>query len=301
MSSSETLKVAMTTSITNGILQGAQALRKAGVPEARREASSLLGFVLSRDRTFLISHAENLIDDQDLNDFQNLIRRRADGEPLQYLTSSQDFYGLDFKVTPDVLIPRPETELLVETALRLISDPQSAVFLCDIGTGSGCIAISLLHERPGARAIALDVSPSAIRVAEENANRHSVNDRITFVLSDCFQSLPPGTQAFDLIVSNPPYVSAEALDGLQREVRDHEPRIALTPGGDGLSIIRRLIAEASEFLKPDGFMLLEIGFDQAAAIEALIRQSTTWKLLGIEPDLQGIPRVVVLQKFSSVQ
>jgi release factor glutamine methyltransferase len=285
----------MTTSIADAILRGAEVLRKAGVPGARREAGSLLSHVLGKDRTFLISHAENLIADGQMNEFRECVERRAQGEPIQYITGSQDFFGLEFKVTPDVLIPRPETELLVEIALKLIDDEDTDPQICDVGTGSGCIAITLLRQRPLAHSIALDVSEAAIRIAKENASRHSVNDRISFVVSDCFQSLaevPP----FDLIVSNPPYVSAEALDGLQREVRDHEPRVALSPGLDGLSVIRRLLQEAADFLKSDGYLLIEIGFDQAAAVEGLI-DADVWRLLEIYPDLQGIHRIVALQKI----
>ncbi len=284
----------MTISIADAILEGARVLRKAGVPEARREAGSLLAHVLDADRTFLIGHAEDLLINGQLNEFRDCVERRAQGVPLQYITGFQDFFGLEFKVTPDVLIPRPETELLVERALKFFG-PDSKPHICDVGTGSGCIAIALLHTRPRAHAIAVDISESAISIAKDNATHHSVDDRISFVISDCFQSLldaPP----FDLIVSNPPYVSAEALDGLQREVRDHEPRIALTPGLDGLSVIRRLLQEAPDFLKSGGYMLIEIGFDQAAKVEGLI-DAKVWKLLEIYPDLQGIPRILTLQKL----
>jgi release factor glutamine methyltransferase len=281
--------------IADAILQGTQMLHKAGVAEPRREAGSLLAHLLGKDRTFLITQAEDTLSDADLDSYRGLVERRAKWEPLQYITGVQDFFGLEFKVTPEVLIPRPETELLVETALKLI-DPEATSYICDVGTGSGCIAVTLLRERPLAHAIAVDISDVAIKIAECNAARQSVNERMSFVVSDCFESLGSDT-LFDLIVSNPPYVSAEALDGLQREVRDHEPRIALSPGLDGLAIIRRLIQEAPELLKPHGYLLLEIGFDQAAAVERLIDRNT-WKLLDIYPDLQGIPRIVALQKLS---
>ena len=281
--------------IADAILQGTQMLRKAGVPEPRREAGSLLAHLLGKDRTLLITQAEDALSDADLDSYRGLVERRAKGEPLQYITGVQDFFGLEFKVTPEVLIPRPETEMLVEAALKLI-DPEAATYICDVGTGSGCIAVTLLRERPLAHAIAVDISDVAIRIAHCNAARQSVNERMSFVVSDCFESLGSDT-LFDLIVSNPPYVSAEALDGLQREVRDHEPRIALSPGLDGLAIIRRLIQEAPDLLKPHGYLLLEIGFDQAAAVERLIDRNI-WKLLDIYPDLQGIPRIVALQKLS---
>lgn len=265
-------------------------MRAASVPEARREAGSLLSFVIGKDRTFLISHADDPVGDEDLARFRKDVERRAAGEPLQYITGVQDFFGREFRVTPDVLIPRPETELLVEAALAVIA-AETAPMICDVGTGSGCIAVTLLCERNDARAIAVDVSEAALAVAAENARRHGVDDRIVFEVSDCFTAID---SSFDLIVSNPPYVSAGALNGLQREVRDHEPLIALSPGADGLSVIRRLIREAPSFLKKSGHLIMEIGFDQGENVEALIDHN--WHLLEIRPDLQGIPRIVVLQK-----
>ena len=204
------------------------------MPEARREAGSLLSFILGRDRTFLISHAEDDVDENSLVQLREFVERRATGEPLQYITGVQDFYGREFRVTPDVLIPRPETELLVEAALQKVGDTGAAPFICDVGTGSGCIAVTLLCEIVNARAVAIDKSPAALEIAKLNAQNHSVTDRALFVVSDCFNSLESHDSEFDLIVSNPPYVAEAALAGLQREVRDHEPLAALSPGGDGL-------------------------------------------------------------------
>lgn len=263
-----------------------------GVPEARREASSLLSFVLGKDRTFLISHAEDPVDDDSLDQLREFVQRRATGEPLQYITGVQDFYGREFRVTPDVLIPRPETELLVEAALEVIG--RDNAFICDVGTGSGCIAITLLCEIPRAQAVAIDKSPAALEIAKLNAARQSVAERALFVVSDCFDALDQTEYGFDLIVSNPPYVSEAALSGLQREVRDHEPLVALSPGTDGLSVIRRLLADAPAYLKPNGHMLMEIGFDQSEEVRNLINRNV-WSLLEIRPDLQCIPRIVVLQ------
>ena len=269
-------------------------LETAGVPEARRDASSLLSFVMGKDRTFLISHAEDPVDNDSLDQLREFVERRAAGEPLQYIMGVQDFYGREFRVTPDVLIPRPETESLVEAALEVTKS--EVPFICDVGTGSGCIAITLLCELPGARAVALDKSPAALEIAKLNAARQSVADRAMFAVSDCFNALEPREYQFDLIVSNPPYVSEAALAGLQREVRDHEPVVALSPGPDGLSVIRRLFAEASAYLKPNGHMLMEIGFDQGEAVRSLIDESV-WSLLEVRPDLQCIPRIVVLRKL----
>ena len=293
----------MTTSIAEAILQGAYQLRQAGVAEARREAGSLLAHVIDRDRSFILSHAEDPISAKQFEQFHVDLNRRAQREPLQYITGHQEFFGLDFEVTSDVLIPRPETELLVEIALRLAADLE-APFLCDVGTGSGCIAITLLHELPEisrARAVAVDISPAALAVAKRNAARHSVTELIDFVISDCFASLDradPRQSSFDLIVSNPPYVEERALPGLQKEVRDYEPRMALAAGADGLAIIRRLLLDAGSFLKIGGHFLFEIGFNQSEAVEQLI-DPRRWKLLEIHQDLQGIPRIVELENVAS--
>jgi release factor glutamine methyltransferase len=285
----------MTLSIAEALLEASQILRKAGVPESRREAGSLLAHVIDRDRTFLIAHAEDTIDSHQFTSFRDIVERRAQGEPLQYITGHQDFYGRTFQVSPDVLIPRPETELMVESALRLMDASTTRSFICDVGTGSGCIAVTLLCERLSARAIAVDVSRKALEVAKRNAIENGVASRVEFLTSDCFESLPKETALFDLIVSNPPYVAADVVSGLQREVKDYEPMVALTPGQDGLAIIRRLINEAPAFLRKDGHLLLEIGFDQGEAVERMV-ESSNCQLIEIRPDLQGIPRIVVLRK-----
>lgn len=268
-------------------------LNGAGVPEARREAGSLLSHVIGKDRTFLIGHAEDLLTDPQREQFREAVVRRTSGEPLQYITGVQDFYGREFRVTPDVLIPRPETELLVEAALEVIAH-QPAPMICDVGTGSGCISVTLLCERTDACVTAVDVSVAALAVAEDNARRLGVRERITFKISDCFDAVDRST-AFDLVVSNPPYVSANALAGLQREVRDHEPLVALSPGADGLGVIRRLLQDSPAFLKKNGYLIMEIGFDQGHKVQELVDEKH-WRLQDIRPDLQGIPRIVLAQK-----
>ena len=283
----------MAISIDEALSKAAQLLRDAGVPEARREAAALLSFTIERDRTFLISHSDHLLSETDFNSFRDRINRRSRGEPLQYITAQQDFYGRVFRVSPAVLIPRPETELLVEAALELVGAEQSAT-ICDVGTGSGCIAITLACERVNLKCVALDISASALEIAKQNAVAMKVDSRITFLLSDCFDAVTD--EAFDLIVSNPPYVAADVVSGLQREVKDHEPMVALTPGADGLSVIKRLIDQAPGLLRKDGHLLLEIGFDQGEAVQRLA-DSRTWHLVDIRPDLQGIPRIVILRKI----
>ena len=279
--------------IAEALREASQVLQGASVPEARREAGSLLSFIIAKDRTFLIAHAEDQLDVPSLDRFRAAVERRATGEPLQYITGVQDFFGREFRVTPDVLIPRPETELLVEAALEVVGP---APYICDVGTGSGCIAVTLLCEISQARAVALDKSPAALEIAQFNAGNFSVSDRAVFLVSDCFESLDSHEYQFDLIASNPPYIPAKVLAGLQREVRDHEPIMALSPGPDGLNIIRRLLLEAPAFLKPNGYLIIEIGFDQGEQVASLI-DTGVWRLREIRPDLQGIPRIVVLQKW----
>lgn len=280
--------------IEDAIKEGAQRLREGGVAEWRRDAGSLLAHALGRDRTFVIAHAGDALSEEQFESYQSLIERRAGGEPLQYITGNQQFFKLDFLVTPAVLIPRPETELIVETALELLRDDR-AVRIADIGTGSGCLAISLLHERPAARAVAIDVSLAALRIAQRNADRHGVADRLDLLGSDTLAALDAAhvERPFDLIVSNPPYVSEDEMKTLQREV-NHEPRTALAAGADGLSIIRRLLEETRPLLRLGGHFVFEIGFGQSQAVQQLV-DPRVWELIEIRADLQKIPRVFVLQ------
>ncbi len=283
------------TSIADALVAATELLRKAGVSAARPDAGALLAHVLGRDRTFIISHADDSITDEDLGRFREVLEWRARGKPLQYIFGHQEFFGLDFEVTSAVFIPRPETELLIETALKLVGKDEAPA-ICDVGTGSGCVAITLVHQIPQSRGVAVDISPAALEVAKRNAERHSVSERIEFVVSDCFTELDAQENIFDLIVSNPPYVAERTIEGLQREVRDFEPRLALQAGADGLDIVRRLLSDAGRFLKTGGNLLMEIGFDQHEAVRELV-DVRAWKLLDIHQDLQGIPRTVALQKI----
>ena len=281
------------TNVAQALSAAADILRAAGGADARRDAAALLMHTLGCDRSFLFTHDEEVLAPDALALFRLAIERRAGGEPLQYITGRQEFYGLEFEVTPDVLIPRPETELLVEAALELLRGTR-APRLCDVGTGSGCIPVALLSDRSDAEATGLDISPAALAVAARNAARHGVQERLRLIVSDCFAALDPARERFTMILSNPPYVAADDLAGLQREVRDFEPRVALTPGGDGLSVIRRLVADAPQYLAPRGHLLFEIGFNQHAAVAQLI-EPRTWTLLDVHKDLQGIPRTVALR------
>ncbi|MBA3439438.1 MAG: peptide chain release factor N(5)-glutamine methyltransferase [Pyrinomonadaceae bacterium] len=280
--------------IAEAVQQAAAFLQDADIRESRREAGSIMAHTLRCDRTFLITHGDEDITPANFARFKGYVERRAAHEPPQYITGSQEFYGLDFEVTPDVLIPRPETELLVETALDLLKGIQSPL-ICDVGTGSGCIIIALLHELSAARATGTDISSAALQVAARNAVRHHVRERLALVVSDCFTALDMTKAKFNIIVSNPPYIAEASIAGLQREVRGFEPHVALTPGIDGLRIIRRLLNEAPGLLTAGGCLVFEIGFDQHEAVRGLI-DPQVWMLLDICQDLQSIPRTVALKR-----
>jgi release factor glutamine methyltransferase len=285
--------------VAHALNEAAKILKVNGIVNARRDADLLLASVLEKNLTYLIAHNDDFINDQSENKYRQLVKRRAAGEPLQYIIGKQEFYGLEFEVNPSVLIPRPETELLVEAALEILRECKSPT-LCDVGTGSGCIAISVVKNIEKARAVSLDISPKALQVAERNAEKNGVAEKITFAESDVFSAFAnPKSKIqnpkFDLIVSNPPYIPDSDLPTLEREVREHEPHNALFSGSDGLNLIKRLLADAKQFLEKNGFLLFEIGFGQSGKIEALIDQSV-WQLIEIRRDLQNIGRVVVLKK-----
>lgn len=271
----------------------AETLRAAGVPNDLLDAQTLLAHAIGHDRTYLIVNFNRDVPADRLDAYQALIARRAAGEPLQYITGHQEFFGLDFEVTPDVLIPRPETELLVEEALRIASEARlAAPVILDLGTGSGCIALAIARELPGARVIAVDLSPAALGVARRNAERHGL--AVSFVASDLLTAFAE-TGFADLILSNPPYIAADEMPGLQREVRDWEPRLALTDEGDGLRFYRRLLDEAPARLKPGGHLLCEMGYAQSEAVSAMADRAR-WEAPRLIDDLQGIPRTIVLRK-----
>lgn len=268
--------------------RGFEILSAAGVAEPAREASSLLQFALGRDKTFLVAHPEYELNESEEKSYASVLERRANREPYQYIVGRQEFYGLDFAVTPDVLIPRPETETLVEEAIRLILENGWTRF-CEIGVGSGCIAISILQNAPNASAVCGDISESALRVAAENAKSLAVTNRIELVNSYVYTDVPEET--FDLIVSNPPYIPVEEFPGLQPEVRDYEPNFALTDGADGLSIVRAIITGAKDRLGSGGVLLIEIGWDQSERVAAMFDLSE-WRSVVFLPDLQGISRIL---------
>ena len=266
----------------------AEILAESGIDDAPRQAASLLGLALDKDRAFLIAHPEyELITGEQIR-FEEYLNRRAAREPLQYIRGTQEFYRLEFDVAPGVLIPRPETEILVENAIGLLRD-EAGPWLCEVGVGTGCISISVLHALPQAFATGLDISDTALELTRKNALKHGISERLKLARSDIFGAL--AHEKFDLIVSNPPYIPKAEYDLLQPEVRGFEPPAALTDGGTGLSIIEKIVLEAPKYLRSGGFLLMEIGFGQAEKVAQMFA-SPVWQSFGILPDLQSIPRIV---------
>ena len=257
-------------------------LHECGLP--RSEAELLLGSILGRERVWLLAHAEEAIDSSGARAARALFARRRAGEPVSYVTGSREFYGLALRVTQEVLIPRPETELLVELALERLS-PDEPGRVLELGTGSGAIAIALASERPGLAIVATDVSAAALSLARRNARDHGAG--IDFVLSDWFDALGPGQ--FDLIVSNPPYVAAEDAHLGRGDLR-FEPRLALVGGDDGLACIRAIAARAQNRLRRGGSLLMEHGYDQGHRCVELLRAQGYAEVADFH-DLAGWPRV----------
>lgn len=276
--------------IDEAVKHAAKELEQAGISEPFREANLLLGNVLSKPRAYLISHGSDILTAVQTDGFLEFVKRRMAHEPFHYITGEKEFFGLPFHVDRSVLIPRPETELLVSEAIEFLKGRASPKFL-EIGVGSGCISVSILHNIREAVGKACDISEAALRTAAANAERHAVDGRLSLVLSDVFSGV--AEQKFDLIVSNPPYIPAGDVAGLDPDVRDFEPRTALTDGtDDGLAIVRRIIHDAPGYLTKSGRVMFEFGFGQEAAVAPLF-DARVWKNVRIEKDLAGIPRIAV--------
>lgn len=277
--------------ISENIKKAIEVLQQSNIAEPRREANSLLAFALNKDKTFLIAYPEYELDENEQKFFDEILNRRANRVPFQHITGKQEFYGLDFEVNSDVLIPRPETEIIVENAIEILSKFENPKF-CEVGTGSGCISVSILYNVSNAAAIGLDISEKALAMTKKNAEAHNVLNRLQLKTSDVFSNL--SAEKLPLIVSNPPYIPIEDISDLQNEVRDFEPLNALTDGKDGLSIIKNIVENSPKFLSSEGFLLMEIGFGQAEKVKEIF-ESEIWQLVEILPDLQGIPRTVKAQ------
>ena len=272
-------------------------LTAARVGSPRMNAELLLMFTLGRDRAYLFAHPEHELTTEEESRYDETLTQRARGVPAQYITGHQEFWGMDFIVTPAVLIPRPETEHVIETVLQFnlsrgrASSQGGSTCIVDVGTGSGCIAIALAKELPQAKIHATDISAAALEVAQANAARHQLEARLNFHQTDLLQGLDPGT--FDFVVSNPPYVGESEEDQVQLEVRKFEPRTAVFAGLTGLEVIERLIPQAHAVLKPGGRLTIEIS---GTIVQGVKRLLDGWGPLQITNDLQGIPRVASATK-----
>ena len=318
------------TDVRSTLKQGLAQLREAHVPSFTLAAELLLLDVLGPDRNWLYAHPEEQVSTADAERFFALIARRVAGVPTQHLTGKQEFWGLEFEVTPDVLIPRPETEHVIEVALDRLAIRElrtgrrqtltdEGLQIVDIGTGSGCIAVALAKELPGAKIYATDISPAALAVARRNAARHCVSDRIHFLECNLLEGLSAsraasstvsaapnaegdswitehGSRSFDLIASNPPYIGRREAATLMREVRDHEPEIALYGGEEGYELYAGLIAQSAAHLKPGGILVLELGHNSLPAVRPLL-DASAWANVAVTNDLAGIPRVLAAERM----
>ena len=285
-------------SIRENLNSAIERLTAAHVPSPRMNAELLLMFTLGCDRAYLYGHPERELIGEEQSRYDDVLSQRSTGIPAQYITGHQEFWGMDLIVSPAVLIPRPETEHVIETVLargkhaRAGRAPSPAgLRIVDVGTGSGCIALALAKELPAAEIHATDISPEALEIAEANTARHQLKSRIQFHDTDLLAKLEPSY--FDFVVSNPPYVGESEEDSVQLEVRKFEPRNAVFAGPTGLEVIERLIPQAKEVLEPGGWLVMEISGTIAGRVRELL---TDWENLEITNDLQGIPRVASGQK-----
>ena len=273
--------------VHTALLQGVRLLEDAGIAAPRLTAEVLLAHAIRQERVYLYAHPERELQDVEWLHYGRYLHERLNGKPTQYITGRQEFYGREFRVTPDVLIPRPETEHVVEVALRTAP---AAARLLDVGTGSGALAVTLQLET-SAEAWATDISPSAATVAARNAR--CLGAWVNVVVCDLMEAI--AASAMDLIVSNPPYVPIAQREGLQREVRDWEPSVALFAGETGFEIYNRIVADAPRVLRPGGWLVMELGFGTRDYVANLL---SGWQHVRIQPDLAGIPRVIAARRPS---
>lgn len=266
-----------------------------GIEQSRANAEVLLAHVLGKERLELYLHFDQPLTTSELARYRQAIQRRAAHEPTQYITQKQEFWSLEFEVNPSVLIPRPETELIVEMALDLLGNTRQRIM--DLGTGSGAIAVALALERPAADLLATDASYDALQVAKRNAMRHNVSDRITFVAADLFSGFSPFHASFDLIVSNPPYIGEDVFHNLAPEIETYEPQMALRGGGPkGLEIPRKILHDAPLYMKTAGVVLIEIGQGQAEILLQELTKNRFFEDVRITKDYSGIPRILHLRR-----
>ncbi len=270
------------------------------VDSPRLSAELLLSYVLGMKRIELYTQFDKTVSQNHLDKLHELVKRCGEHEPLAYLIGRGEFYSLDIKVTPDCMIPRPETELLVGKAIDFLRTREGTQSVCDLCTGSGCIAVAIAKNCPNAHIVATDICDSALSVAAENVANHNVRERVTLLCGDLFAPMIEGLDnaEFDLIVCNPPYVSSAEYEALDKNIRDFEPKQALYAGSDGLDVYRRIAERVDEFLKPDAALMLEIGYAQGPAVRELLEQTGIFAEIIIEKDHQNNDRVVIATRPS---
>ncbi len=264
---------------------GIKELEKAGIIEAKLDARLLLEHICDTDHSALIAHPDRELSEKELEDYKAFIDRRAKREPVAYILGQWEFMGLSFEVSRDVLIPEQDSEFLVEEALRHCEDGMKILDLC---TGSGCIALSILNFTNDTKAVCTDISKEALLVAEKNADKLRLSDRTRFAHTDLF----PDEEKFDLIVSNPPYIASDVIENLAPEVKDFEPRLALDGDKDGLSFYRRIVDNAPAYLYSSGYLVMEIGYDQADDVRSLLERNGRYHEIEVVKDFSGNDRVI---------
>jgi release factor glutamine methyltransferase len=276
-------------------------LTQKGVDSPRLSAELLLSHVLGLKRIELYTQYNKVVAQEQLTQLRDLVKRAGEHEPVAYLVGRTEFYSIEFEVTPDCLIPRPETELLVQRSIEFLRKRTGPQQVCDLCTGCGIIAVAIAKNVPEAKVVATDISEPALAGATKNIEKHKLAERIDLRHGDLFEPLVPQLDLFDLIVSNPPYVTAADYETLDKNVKDYEPRIALYAGPDGLDLYRRIVEKVGHFLKPDGALLLEIGYQQSPAVRELIEKTGFFAQIRIDKDLQGHDRVVTAQRATASQ
>ncbi len=283
--------------ISGALDWGARLLREKGIESPRLNAELLLRKVLEIDQVQVYLYSDRILTQRQFTSYRSLINKRIKGEPVQYILGSREFWSLDLKITPEVLIPRPETELLVEETLKIFRDDTTlSLRFMEVGTGSGAIAIALAKELQGCFILAEDISWRALLVAKENARIQRVSENIRFLVGDLFPPLKEGRSLFDLIVSNPPYVPSSQIGILPREIAEFEPRIALDGGLDGLEFFRRIVTGSGTFLKDGGWLMMEFGEGQGEAVAEMIRNAGYFTPPNIIKDHSGVDRVIRARK-----
>ena len=272
-----------------------------GLDSPRLSAELLLSHVVGLKRIELYTQFDKPVSRQQLDRLHDLVKRAGQNEPICYLVGKTEFYSLELDITPDCMIPRPETELLAERAIEFLRTRTGKQFICDLCTGSGCVAAAIAVNFPNSRLIATDISDAALNIAAKNIEKHQLKERIKLLCGDLFDPIISGldVEKFDLIVCNPPYVSADEFEKLGKNVKDYEPRLALFAGDDGLDIYRRIAERVDAFLKPDGALMLEAGYSQGQAVRELLEQANCFSEITIEKDFSNNDRIAIARKISS--